>query len=393
MSQNTIRGGLAGAGFAGGFHFEAARKVHGAHVEIRGVYDLDREKARQFAEQRGIAAYSDLDALIDDCDVVHVCAVVAAHEELAVRVLKKDKFVILEKPMTGFCGDGADDFNGDTFPRRDALAHARASVQRLRAAEAESRGVICYAENWVYAPAIQKEREILEKTGAQILWMRGEQAHSGSHSPTYAQWGLYGGGAMLGKGCHPLTAALYLKRVEGRTRDGRPLRPAAVTARTHAITRLATFRDEGYIRSNYRDIEDFAAMHVVFEDGTVADIIASDIVLGGIHNELEVCANNHRTLCHISPNAAMQTYNPVGAGFNDIYTVEKACTKQGWAFMSPDEAWFTGHQQEIEAFYRTAACGAPLESDSGLGADCIMTTYAAYLSAERKGREVDIERL
>jgi predicted dehydrogenase len=318
---------------------------------------------------------------------------VSSHEELATKILEKGKYVILEKPMTGYCGDGSDDFNGDSFPRREALDHARESVKRLLAAEAKSDGRICYAENWVYAPAIQKEREILEKTGAQILWMHGEEAHNGSHNPSYAEWKSSGGGVMLGKGCHPLTAALYLKGIEGRARDGKPIRPASISARVHAITRLDTFRDEGHIRSNYHDIDDFAAMHVVFEDGTIADIMSSDIVMGGIHNWLEVCTNNHRTVCNINPNTAMQTYNPVDANFSDIYTVEKACTKQGWAFTSPDEDWFTGYPQEIEAFYRAVAYGDPIESNSQLGADCIMTTYAAYLSAERKGQEVEIELL
>jgi len=393
MNKKTVRGGIVGTGFAGSFHFEAIQKVYGTETEVKGVYDLNGERAAQFAGQRGVRAYDDLDALIDDCDVIHACVVVSAHEELAVRVLQKDKSVILEKPMTGYCGDGADDFNGDTFPREVALEQARESVKRLLAAEAASQGTLCYAENWVYAPAIQKEREILEKTGAQILWIHGEEAHSGSHSPAYAEWKFSGGGSMLGKGCHPLTAALYLKRVEGRARNGNPIRPAAVSARTHAITRLGAFRDEGHIRSNYHDIDDFGAMHVVFEDGTIADIMASDIVLGGVHNWLEVCANNHRTVCNINPNTAMQTYNPVEANFQDIYTVEKACTKQGWAFTSPDEDWFTGYQQEMEAFYRTVARGEPVESGGSLGADCIVTTYAAYLSAERKGREVDIELL
>jgi hypothetical protein len=33
----------------------------------------------------------------------------------------------------------------------------------------------------------------------------------------------------MGKGAHPLTAVLYLKRIEGVTRDGRPIRPATVS--------------------------------------------------------------------------------------------------------------------------------------------------------------------
>jgi hypothetical protein len=131
-------------------------------------------------------------------------------------------------------------------------------------------------------------------------------------------------------------------------------------------------------------------MHVVFEDGTIADIFASDIILGGIHNWLEVAANNHRTICNINPNTAMQTYNPVEDYFKDIYVVEKIGTKQGWSKPSPDEDWFTGYPQEMEAFYKTIAYGEPLETDSSLAADCIVTIYSAYVSAEKKGAEVSI---
>jgi predicted dehydrogenase len=258
-------------------------------------------------------------------------------------------------------------------------------------AEKAGKGRILYAENWVYAPAIQKEREIIEKTGAQVLFIHGEEAHSGSHAKTYAYWKFSGGGVMIGKGCHPLSAALYLKSVEGRARDGKAILPAAVSARVHAITRMPTFRDEGHIRRDYFDIDDMSLMHVVFTDGTVADIFASDVVLGGIHNWLEVAANNHRTICNINPSTAMQTYNALEANFKDIYVVEKIGTKQGWSNPSPDEDWFTGYPQEIEAFYRSAAYGEPVESDSRLAANTISTIYSAYVSAERSGAEVAIK--
>ena len=122
-----------------------------------------------------------------------------------------------------------------------------ASVRRILEAEDQSKGRILYAENWVYAPAIQKEREILEKTNGQILWMNGEESHSGSHSEAYGHWKFNGGGSLVGKGVHPLSAALYLKRVEGRARLGKPIRPKTVTARTHSITSLEKFEDKGFL--------------------------------------------------------------------------------------------------------------------------------------------------
>ena len=87
----------------------------------------------------------------------------------------------------------------------------------------------------------------------------------------------------------------------------------------------------------------------------------------------------------------MQTYNPVEKNFADIYVVEKIGTKQGWACTSPEEDWFTGYPQEIEAFYRTIAYGEPVESDSLLAADAISTIYSAYVSAQRHGAAVDVK--
>ncbi len=391
MEKKTVRTGIVGAGFSATFHFEALRKVYGTNVEVVGVHTIDEPQGQAYAEERGIRYFEKLEPLIDAVDAIHVCVPPIAHEPVSVAGLKADRFVICEKPLTGYFGDGSDDFHGDRFPKQVALDAALASVDRILEAEANSRGRLLYAENWVYAPAIQKERGILEKTGGQILWIHGEEAHSGSHSREYAYWKFCGGGVLIGKGCHPLTAALYLKRVEGRVRDGRPIRPAAISARTHALTRMPSFRDEGHIRCNYHDIDDFSAMHVEFEDGTIADVFASDIVLGGIHNWLEVCANNHRAVCNINPNTAMMTYNPREEYFRDVYVVEKIGTKQGWAMTSPDEDWFTGYPQEVEAFYRTIAYGEEPESDSFLAADTISTIYSAYLSAERKGAAVDVK--
>jgi predicted dehydrogenase len=391
MEKKTIRTGIVGSGFAATFHFEALRKVHGVNVEVVGVHTLDVAGGQKYAAERGIRFFDRLDPLLDEVDVIHVCVPPVAHEPVSVAGLARDKFVVCEKPLTGYFGDGSPAFHGDRFPKQQALDAALASVDRILAAEAKSKARLLYAENWVYAPAIQKEREILEKTGGQILWIHGEEAHSGSHSQDYGYWSRAGGGVMLGKGCHPLTAALYLKRVEGRARDGKPIRPRSVSARTHAITRLPNFRDEGHIRANYYDIDDFSMMHVEFEDGTVADIVASDIVLGGIHNWIEVSANNHRAICSINPNTTMQTYNPVEDNFRDVYVVEKIGTKQGWACTAPDEDWMTGYPQEAESFYRSIAFGTPIETDSLLAAHTISTIYSAYLSAERKGAAVDVK--
>ena len=393
MHKKTVRTGIVGAGFSATFHFDALQKVHGTDVEVVGVYAANAEQAAAYARQRDIRAFESLDGLLDAVDVVHVCTPPMSHEPISVAGLRRDKFVVCEKPLTGYFGDGSPDFHWERADMQTALDSAMASVGRILDAEGQSKGRLLYGENWVYAPSVQKEREILEKTGGQVLWIHGEESHSGSHSVDYAYAARCGGGVLVGKGCHPLTAALYLKRVEARAQGGPPLRPKTVSARTHAVTRLPAFRDAGHIRKDYYDIDDFSMIHVEFDDGTLATVFASDIVLGGVHNWLEVCANNHRTICNINPNSAMQTYNPREAYFNDVYVVEKIGTKQGWACTSPEEDWFTGYPQEIEAFYRTIAYGEPLESDSRLAADAIATIYSAYLSAQRRGEAVEVRVL
>ncbi|MCX6307802.1 MAG: hypothetical protein NTY32_02850 [Bacteroidia bacterium] len=74
------------------------------------------------------------------------------------------------------------------------------------------------------------------------------------------------------------------------------------------------------------------------------------------------------------------------------HVVEKTDTKQGWSFISPDEGWFNGYQHEMDAFYRSAAFGEAVESNSQLAADVTSAIYAAYVSAEKCGVEIAIEQ-
>lgn len=388
MKEKIVRAGIIGSGFAANFHYEAIKRIFSTKVEIAGAFST--YGLVNFTAPRNIKNYDSLEELIDASDMLHVCTPPSTHEQLVIAVLKRGKHVIVEKPFTGYFGDGSPEFNGDTFPREQGLKLAMESIQRMLKAEEESEGSILYAENWVYAPAIQKEREIIEKTGAQILWIQAQQSHSGSHSMDYGKWHLAGGGSLMGKGSHPLTASIYLKHVEGRARNGQPIRPKSISARTHAITRMPSFKNEGHLRDTYTDVEDYATVHIVFEDGTIADIVASELLQGGVKNFVEVHANNHRTLCNIAPNDAMMTYNPIEENFNDIYVVEKTGTKQGWSFISPDEAWFNGYQHEMDAFYRSLVFGEPIESNSKLASDVIATIYTAYLSAEQNGVEIPI---
>jgi len=387
---DPIRVGIVGAGFAARFHVHNLRRVHTVPVQISGVTSRSAQAREAFAHENSVPAFDSFEALCDASDVIDLCSPPSTHERLAIGALKRGKHIIVEKPFTGYFGTGLPDFQGNSSSKEPMLRHAVDSCRNIVEAARASGKTICYAENWIYAPAVQKESEIVAKSGSQILWMMGNQSHSGSHSPYYGQWRFSGGGSLVGKGCHPLGAALFLKRTEGSARDGNPIRPATVSARTHEITRLSAYRDAGFLRGGYQDIEDYGQMHIVFSDGTVADIFSSELVLGGVSNWLEVMANNHRTRCQLNPIDALTTFNPSENALRDVYLTEKIETKQGWSHPAPDEAWQHGYPQEFQDFIESVSVGREPIANAELARDTIATIYAAYVSAERGGTETKI---
>lgn len=395
MPANPIRVGIVGSGFAAGFHYDSLLRAADLSVEVVGVYSPTRKNRGAFAEARGIAAFDSFQEMLERVGVVDVCCTGDMHEAYAVQSAEAGKHAIVEKPFTGAFGppDADESWRGNQAPKAEMLETAVAGARRMLRAAADNGVKLMYAENWVYAPAVQKEAEILRATKGQILWAMAEESHSGSHSPAYGFWRRSGGGSLLGKGSHPLSAVLYLKRVEGMARLGSPIRPARVSARVHELTRNPNFEDKGFLRADYHDVEDFCQVHIVFDDGFIADIFAGEIVMGGVHNWIEVYANNHRMRCNINPADACVLYNPREEQLEDVYIAEKLGTKQGWSWPSPDEHSNSGYPQEMRDFMECIAFDREPESNGALGADSVCCMYAAYLSAERSGAEVEVPSL
>jgi len=389
--NKLIRVGIVGSRYAAHFHYDAYMRVTGINIEVVGVTSLTKEHCETFAQKCGIKSFNSLEELLPEVDTIDICTPGYAHEEVSVRSLEAGKHIIVEKPFTGYFGSPEDkNFNGNKFPKEKMLKSAVTSARRIIAAALKNKKKLCYAENWIYAPVIQKEAEIIAKTGAQILWALGDQSHSGSLSPAYGVWKLSGGGSIVGKSCHPLSAILYLKQLEGSARNGKAIRPKTVSARTHEITRNPKFIDKGFLRTDYRDIEDYGHLHVVFDDGMIADIFASELVMGGVHNRLEFYANNHRTCCNMSPTNSMELYNPEEEQLKDVYVMEKIGTKQGWSNPAPDENFMFGYPQEIQDFMEAIVDDREPKSGMLVASDVVSVLYAAYVSAERKGQEVEI---
>lgn len=393
--MSKLRIGIVGTGMAGKFHLACLRRVFGVPIEVAGVTSQRPQSREAFGREHGIPVFDSVHAMLNHVDLVDVCSPPYAHEEGILAAAAAGKSIICEKPLTGYFGPpgAGDDYHGDKADKERMLSETLVRLGRIAEAARKNKVVFGYAENFVYAPSVQKEREIIQKTGAQVLRMTGEESHNGSASPVYGIWRFAGGGSLIGKGCHPLSGMLYLKRVEGLAREGKPIRPKSVSARTHQLTRLPGYQDKGLIRTDYHDIEDYGFMHVQFEDGTVADVLTSEVVLGGISDYIEVFANNHRTRCRISPTGIADVYNPRGEQFKDVYLIEKCSTQEGWAPAAPDENFTMGYQAEIQDFVTCAASGKQPQSDLEMAVDTTATIYAAYVSDQRKGAEVAVPLL
>ncbi|HET7155322.1 MAG TPA: Gfo/Idh/MocA family oxidoreductase, partial [Hyphomicrobiaceae bacterium] len=120
-SKPKVRGGIVGSGFAANLHYEGIRRVYGTDIDLAGVFSPTADNAQRFAGRHGLRTFSSLEALLDEVQVVHVCASPAAHEAITVAALARGVHAIVEKPLTGWFGDGTADFHASGASMQSAL--------------------------------------------------------------------------------------------------------------------------------------------------------------------------------------------------------------------------------------------------------------------------------
>jgi len=416
-----IRIAMVGAGFAADFHVEAYRQAKGLDCQVVAVTSARAESREAFAQKHGIpGVYASLEELLEraEVDVVDVCAPTNVHGPAAILAARAGKHVIVEKPLTGYTrelweagtadgngvlpptpslkGGGTADDNGipligNFVERRVMLEAVMAQCDEIEQALAASGVKLCYAENWVYAPSVQKARRLIQSGGGTVLRLLAEESHSGSHAAYAKYWALAGGGSLLRTGSHPIGGVCYIKQAEGLARTGKPIRPKSVMAETAFLTKMQSYLAEPkrYCGTELADCEDWGAAYITFEDGSVAAVCSSDIVLGGVYNHMQVFLSNGRIECNMNPIDAVMAYAPADDSFGDEYLAEKISTRQGWNYASPDEAWASGYQQEIQDFMEAIAEDREPLSGWTLARDVTAVIFAAYVSAW-EGRRVEV---
>ncbi|MER3405236.1 MAG: oxidoreductase, partial [Chloroflexota bacterium] len=370
-------------------------RLPGATVELVAVAARSMENAARFAGRWNIRhAFDDWRRLLDrpDIDLLDICTPNFLHREMVITAAQARKHSICTKPLTGYFGESGDESEQVPLPPKRAMLAAAVRDAEQMVREATRYGVLLmYAENWIYAPAVQKARRLIEVSGGAILSITGGECHSGSHSPFSKRWRISGGGALLRLASHPVGAALYFKRIEGLRRTGVPIRAASVMAETGRLSALvrAAPSDSSWLVSDWEDVEDWGTILVTFTDGTKAVLAGSDVQLGGLQSTLELCLSNARLICRLSPTNLCEAYAPHDAIFDGEYLLEKLESRAGRSYPAPDEQWAHGHLHMLEDCVQAVQTGRPPQSDGQLGRDVVEIIYAAYASAE-EGRRIDL---
>jgi len=382
---------LVGSGYGGYLHATGYQRVSGINVRLKYVVDkFDIEKAKVFAKTYGIEnAIKDIDIVLNDpeVDVVDIVTPPSSHANLVMQIAKAGKNIICEKPLNGYFGE-----IGDTKPigfvsKRKMYSAVLENLEEIEQVIKESGVKFMYAENYVYSPNVLKSAEIIRRKKSKILYMKGEESLKGSSSPVAGSWEQTGGGSLIRVGTHPLAGLLWLKQVEAKAR-GEKIEVESVTANVGTVIPTLTDYERRHISASPIDVDDFANVTITFTDKTKAVVLASDTVLGGTKNYVEIYANDTTLMCNITPNDTMQSYLLDEDGIEDLQISEMLPSKLGWQkpFIVPEI--IRGYTGELQDFAECIAYNREPLSNFKLAYDTMKVAYAAYLSSE-EGVRID----
>jgi len=390
MNKQTVTVGTVGAGYAARLHGNGYARVSGINVRLKTICDVNLDLAKAIQAQFGYEeAVADFDQMLADpeIDVIDIVTPPFLHCSMAIKALQAGKHVICEKPLTGYFGKPGEENVG--FTKKSLMyQQVLSEMEALKAVVEKTDKKFMYAENFVYATPVQKAAELIRAKKSKVLFMKGEESLKGSSSPVAGKWNKTGGGILVRTGTHPLTGMLWLKQQEAAAR-GETITVKSVSADVGVTTACLTEHEHRHICARPEDVEDYAAVTVTFSDGTKCLTIASDTVLGGSKNYIEVFSNDSALVCNITPTDILNTYFLDEDGLEDVYLAEMLPSKLGWNKSFVSDEVVRGYMGELQDFMECVAYDREPASGFDIAFDTTKIMYAAYLSAE-EGRRVDL---
>lgn len=390
--KNSICIGMAGAGRAAELHINALKRFSGAPYRLKHIIARRQEQITWAKEFYGFEKGSDrFEDLLNDpeIDVIDICTPPYIHAEMIERALKAGKHVICEKPLSGFFGnENTPAPVGKNISKSDMYEAVLKEIESLREIVKKSGKKFCYAENFIYAPAIRKAAEIINKKKSRILFAKGEESLKGSSSASAGEWSKTGGGTFSRTGSHPLSAILWLKQQEAKAL-GKEIKVTSVFADMGQITPTLSKYEHRHIAAMPNDVEDSGICVLTFSDESRAIIMATDTLLGGSKNYVELYCNDAAIYCNLTMSNLMQTYFLDEDRLDDVYLSEMLPSKTGWNNPFLEDEILRGYTDEMRDFMYCIYEDREPASGFDLAYETTRITYLAYKSAEL-GKRIEL---
>ena len=103
--MNPLPIGVCGVGHFGSLH--AQKLAHLPEAELRGLYDIDPDVAKNAANLCGCKAFDHFGALLSECRALVIATPAVTHASLAERALLSGVHVLVEKPLATTKADAA----------------------------------------------------------------------------------------------------------------------------------------------------------------------------------------------------------------------------------------------------------------------------------------------
>lgn len=388
QEKRTVVIGTIGAGYAAGLHAGGYQRVCGLTVRLKTICDVRLEAAEKIRAEYGYEqAVTDYEEMLSDpeIDVIDIVTPPFLHCTMAIKALQAGKHVICEKPLTGYFGRRGE-LDVGAIPKSLMYREVMEAMDELKTVAESSGQKFMYAENFVYAPPVQRAAQMIRAKKSKILYMRGEMSLNGSSSPLAGKWSGTGGGILMRNGCHPIAGMLWLKQQEAAAR-GETVHVTGVVADCGVTTRCLTQEEMRHLLVRPEDVEDYSNVTITFSDGTKALAIASDTVLGGSQNYIKVYSNDSALVCNITPTNMLESYFMDQDGLDDIEISQFMKHKTGWNQAWVNDEFIRGYTGELQNFMDAVAYDLVPDSGFSLAYDTVRIVYAAYQSAE-EGRRI-----
>ena len=249
MTGPKLRFGIIGPGSIAHLHSSAIKQADCA--ELVAIYGRDGKKAKEFALQHGLKAFTDLEAFLacKDIDAITIATASGTHLDIGAQAAHHRKHILCEKPL-------------EVTPQRAE------NLIEVCAKNNVQLGVFFQAR---FDECTQLAKEAINRgrlgkillASCQMRWYRSQEYYDSA--AWRGTWALDGGGCLMNQGIHTIDLLLYLVG-----------RPAVVSALQGPVTHRRI------------EVEDNLCAAVRFQNGAIGTIEASTSCSPGFPRRIEI---------------------------------------------------------------------------------------------------------